>query len=309
MADPLVTVIVLAAQREHLLSNSLNSVKAQSYSNMQIIVTGSNEQSIRRITDDMQGIEVLADTSATDTWLLNRALEKATGTFLAVLETGNLWYPDFLTVQLDLLQKGKADLTIANGLEETSGPDSVVLFQVRKNYRRLLSQSFENWYHPADAELPPMLTGDQLPPISGFIFRKSLLNKGWDEAFIHYNHQVALAGILKNHTPVVAICRSRLWFRRLDPLMHLQPMEKNILYGEQRIVEAKKILRYKNHSKLQAELLKDSISLQYLLLALSFRKAGKYTASLNNTIHAVRYKPTLLKTLLRKSKTYLLRRI
>jgi len=309
MADPLVTVIVLAAQREHLLSNSLNSVKAQSYPNVQIIVTGSNEQSIRRITDDMQGIEVLADTSATDTRLLNRAYEQAKGNYLAVLETGNLWYPDFLAVQVDILQKGKADLTIVNGLEETIRPDPVVLFQVRRSYRRLLSQTFDTWYHPADSELRPMLTGEQLPPISGFVFRKSLLNKGWDEAFIHYNHQAALASLLKNHTPVVAICRSRLWFRRLDPLTHLQPMENTIRDGEQRIMEAKKMLRYKALSKMQLELLKENISLQYRLLALSSRKAGQQVASLYYTLNAICYKPGLLKILAIKSKTYLLRRI
>jgi hypothetical protein len=309
MADPLVTVIIMAARREHLLSNTLNSVKAQSYPNVQIIVTGSNEQSIRRITDDMQGIEVLADPSATDTRLLNRALEKATGTFLAVLETGNLWFPDFLAVQLEMLVTGKADLTIANGLEETIGQDPVVLFQARQNYRKVMAQAFDTWYHPTQEELLPMLTGDQLPPVSAFVFRKTLLDKGWADQFIRYYHQAAMISLLNKYKPVIATCRKRLWFRRLDPLTHLQPIENAIREGEQCVLEATSLLTYTALRKDQRSYLKDSISLQYRLLALSCRKAALQTDSIRYTLKAIRYRPALLKILVKKSKTYLLRRI
>lgn len=307
MAEPLVTVIILASHREHLLSNTLNSVKAQSYPHIQIIVTGSNEKALRRVTDDMPGIELLTENAATDARFLNRAWQQARGIYLAILETGNLWYPEFLAVQLEMLQSGKADLTIANGLEETIGPDPVVLFHVRKNYRKLLSQAFDNWYHPINEELQPMLIGEQLPPVSGFLFRKSLFNQGWDEEFIHYHHQAALASILKENRHPVAICRSRLWFRRLDPLTHLQPLEHTIRGGEQSVAEAKRLLKHAALTKQQLPLLKDSISLQYRLLALSCRKADQQVASLNYMAHAIRYKPEILKNLLQKSKSYLFR--
>lgn len=309
MTDPLVTVIILAANREHLLSNTLNSVRAQTYPNVQIIVTGSNEQSIRRITDGIPGIVLLTEDAATDTRLLNRAVEKATGTFLAVLETGNLWYPEFLTVQLEMLQSGKADLTLANGMEETISPDPVVLFNVRQTYRKRMKQTSAIWYHPGDEELLPMLTGEQLPPVSAFVFRKSLLENGWNEQLIRYYHQAALISLLKRHKPVVAICQKRLWFRRLDPLQHLQSIENAIREGEQSIAEAKQLLTHRAVGKNQKSLLKDSISLQYRLLALSSRKAGQQARSLQYVLQAVLNKPAILKHLLRKSTTYLLRRI
>lgn len=307
MAEPLVTVIILAAHREHLLSNTLNSVKAQSYPHIQIIVTGSNEEAMRRVTDDIPGIELLTENASTDARFLNRAWQKARGNYLAILETGNLWYPEFLAVQLEMLQSGKADLTIANGLEETIGPNPVVLFQVRKNYRKFMSQAFDNWHHPTDEELQPMLIGEQLPPISGFLFRKSLFNRGWDEEFNRYHHQAALAAILTENQPSVAICRSRLWFRRLDPLTHLQPLEHTIREGAQSIAEAKRLLKHESISKQQSPLLKDSISLQYRLLALSCRKAGQQAVSLNYMAHAIRYNPEIMKNLLQKSKTYFFR--
>lgn len=309
MSEPLVTVIILAARREHLLSNTLNSVRAQTHPNVQIIVTGSNEQSIRRITDGIPGIELLTEATATDTRLLNRALKQANGTFLAILETGNLWYPEFLTAQLEILQNGKADLTFANGMEETISPDPVELFNVRQAYRKRMKQTSDIWYYPSDEELLPMLTSEQLPPVSAFVFRKSLLNKAWDEQFIRYYHQAALISLFLKHKPVVAICKTCLWFRRLDPLTHLQSSEKTIREGEQCVVEGKKLLTYTALSKEQKSNLKDSISLQYRLLALSSRKAGQPAASLYYTLNAIRYRPALLKLLIYKSTTYLLRRL
>jgi glycosyltransferase involved in cell wall biosynthesis len=309
MTDSLVTVIILAARREHLLSNTLNTVRAQSYPHIQIMVTGSNEPAIRRITDHLPEIELLTEDAASDTQLLNRALERAKGTYLAVLESGNLWYPDFLAVQLEMLVTGKADLTIANGLEETIGPDPVVLFQARQNYRKVMAQTFDSWYHPTQEELLPMLTGDQLPPVSAFVFRKALLDKGWTDQFIRYYHQAAMISLLNKYKPVIATCRKRLWFRRLDPLTHLQPIENAIREGEQCVLEATSLLTYTALRKDQRSYLKDSISLQYRLLALSCRKAALQTDSIRYTLKAIRYRPVLLKILVKKSKTYLLRRI
>src|SRR4030042_7025637 len=106
---PLVSVIIPTFNREHIIAQSLESVLWQSFSDYEIIVVddGSTDNTgeflrkhygdkIRYIAKSQNGGLSAAR---------NAGIELSRGTYIAILDDDDLWLPDKLGLQVDLLEK------------------------------------------------------------------------------------------------------------------------------------------------------------------------------------------------------------
>lgn len=113
MDKPLVTVIVPAYNHENYIEDCLNSVVAQSYNNMQIIVfnDGSKDKTdyvIKKFIEKSgRKIEYISKENEGLCKTLNKGLAMSKGKYVAVIASDDMWLPNKIQQQVDFLESNR----------------------------------------------------------------------------------------------------------------------------------------------------------------------------------------------------------
>jgi glycosyltransferase involved in cell wall biosynthesis len=104
---PLVSVIIPAYNAEAFLGETLDSVLAQSYPNLEIIVVddGSTDATPRLLDSHGDRVRVLRQANAGQAAARNYGAREAHGELLAFLDSDDLWDTDKIARQVDLLAR------------------------------------------------------------------------------------------------------------------------------------------------------------------------------------------------------------
>ena len=147
---PLISVIMPAYQAEAYIETAIRSVMAQTYPNWELLVLDDGSRD-----GTASIVQALASEDARVRYLpnpgnmgvaktRNRGLDLAQGEYVALLDSDDLWLPEKLSCQLELLQREKADLVccsyaIIDGQGSPIKRDCLV--QPRIAYRQLLKEN------------------------------------------------------------------------------------------------------------------------------------------------------------------------
>lgn len=106
---PLVTAILCTYNRESYLREALDSILAQTYPNMEVLVVddGSKNEAMFRILDEYRGrITVVRRSKNSGTCELPRyeGVERAHGRYCAFLDSDDLWAPDKISKQVEFME-------------------------------------------------------------------------------------------------------------------------------------------------------------------------------------------------------------
>lgn len=106
--DPLVSVIIPAYNAAPFIAEALNSVFAQDFSDFEVIVVNDGspdadelEQELARYLDR---IIYISQENRGPSGARNRAIREARGEYIALLDSDDIWFPEFLSEQLTLLR-------------------------------------------------------------------------------------------------------------------------------------------------------------------------------------------------------------
>ena len=115
---PRVSVIIPTYRHAHLVSQTLESVFAQSFTDHEIIVVndGSPDDTHQRLQPliDARRIRYLEQPNQGQAHARNRGAAEARGEFLAFLDDDDLWPPDKLEWQVRWLEEKRCDAVIGN---------------------------------------------------------------------------------------------------------------------------------------------------------------------------------------------------
>ena len=182
MNTPKVSIITPTYNHEAFLSDCINSVKSQTFSNWEMIIVddGSTDNTLQlaskfasfdsRIsvfTQSNRGIYALADT-------YNFALDKAKGEYVAVLEGDDVWIPEKLQIQIDVLDKDQ-EAILSWGKAFASSSDlekTLFILPVMKFHRDI----FFNF--PVKSALKSLLFSSHIPALTMVIRKEVLLEIG-----------------------------------------------------------------------------------------------------------------------------------
>lgn len=111
MTDTLVSIITPCYNGEKYIAQTIRSVLEQTYENWEMIIVddGSSDGSadiIRSFTDSR--IRLMQQENSGSAAARNAGIRAAQGRYLALLDADDLWEPEFLTRQLEFMQKHKA---------------------------------------------------------------------------------------------------------------------------------------------------------------------------------------------------------
>ena len=115
MTRPLVSVLITAYNAEAWIADTLASVQAQTYPNLEVIVMddGSTDGTLN-VAQSFAGLTVLHQPNAGACAARNRAFEASTGDFIQFLDADDLLAPDKIALQVARLER-HPDGTVASG--------------------------------------------------------------------------------------------------------------------------------------------------------------------------------------------------
>lgn len=110
-SPPLVSCLMVTANRKHLMRRAISCFNKQSYPNKELVIVDDGTQNLDNVLNHVPGDELVyvkLDPSEDNTLgkLRNISLEKASGDFFAQWDDDDWYHPDRLSVQIDTLNQG-----------------------------------------------------------------------------------------------------------------------------------------------------------------------------------------------------------
>ncbi len=211
---PTVSVIIPTYNRGALLVEAVESALAQRRPPDEILVVddGSRDDTAARMAAYGERVRYVRQANAGPSAARNHGFRLARGEYLALLDSDDLWTPDRLERQLEVLQR-HPDTDVVFGREVLFGagqPDRDWNLH-DPEVRRVLAQTAG----PLDPVLP-LLIRENVVPTSTALFRRALLDRagGIDESLRQAEDwdlwlRFALAGARFAHVPS-PLCRRRM---------------------------------------------------------------------------------------------------
>ena len=173
MGNPLISVVIPTYNRETLVTKALDSVYSQFYRPLEVVVVddGSTDGTVETIQNwidsqpvsDSFGVRLVHQEKMGGNVARNRGIETSTGSFIAFLDSDDVWLPDKLKKQSALFddpQVGGVYCGVQH-VDITSG-------QVTETTNRT---------YPSGWILDKVLVKDVTAPTSTFILRKEVFGK------------------------------------------------------------------------------------------------------------------------------------
>lgn len=151
MREPLVSVITPTYNSEFFISETIDSVRSQTYTNWELIIVddASSDKTVEILkkyaaSDERIKYHVL-ETNSGAAIARNTAIEKASGSFIAFLDADDLWKPEKLTKQLSFMQA--KDIAVSFSSYELMDEKGISLGKMVKalpkvNYAKMLKSNY-----------------------------------------------------------------------------------------------------------------------------------------------------------------------
>ena len=170
--QPLVSAIIPTYNRAHIVCDAIDSVLAQTYPHIEVIVVddGSKDDTLQKLQAYGDRIRVFSQKNAGPAAARNRGITEARGELIAFLDSDDIWLPDKTERQVALLQRAgeMAPCCLGNILMKWNSGD-------RNSFDiSLLKPSLEEglWTNPDEVIATRFVLTNQ-----GIMIRRSVLEK------------------------------------------------------------------------------------------------------------------------------------
>lgn len=133
---PRISVVIPTYNREKWISKAIDSVLAQTYTDLEIIVVddGSTDHSRQVIGNYGGRVRYIYQTNAGVGAARNRGIMEAHGEWVAFLDSDDEWFPDKLDTQLDLADRYPQLVMVASNVQIDDGTNLLRLFDIREPF-------------------------------------------------------------------------------------------------------------------------------------------------------------------------------
>lgn len=107
MSKPLVSAIIPTYNRAHILCDAIESVLAQTYPQIEVIIVddGSKDDTLARLERYGERIRVISQANAGPAAARNRGIAESRGQLIAFLDSDDIWLPEKTERQVALLER------------------------------------------------------------------------------------------------------------------------------------------------------------------------------------------------------------
>jgi glycosyltransferase involved in cell wall biosynthesis len=215
--EPLVSVIIATYNRADLVMQAIDSVRAQTYKAVEIIVAddASTDDTAQRLSDLPDVQVIVSPTQRGPGAARNSALAGARGTFVAPLDSDDVWEPDFLERSVAALVELDLDFVFSNWRPNPEGPSGLDTTLSRKP-NILPRDAHDEWWVIEPAAVRRLYLEGNPSPHSSLVVRKASMPNAWsEEMLIGDDHYLVLEMVLGG-ADRVALTRVPRWIKRVD---------------------------------------------------------------------------------------------
>ena len=117
--EPLVSVIVPTFNREEFILETINSILAQTYKNLELIIvsdcsTDNTSGIVKGLNDERIRFFELPNNSGLPAVVRNYGIRQSEGDFIAFCDDDDIWLPNKLSVQLGVMQRKSVDFCFSD---------------------------------------------------------------------------------------------------------------------------------------------------------------------------------------------------
>ena len=150
MQNNLVSIITPSYKSKRFISQTIESVQAQTYKNWEMIIVddlspdNSNEIIEEYIKKDNRIKLIKLEKNSGPAVARNRAIEEAKGRYIAFLDADDLWYPEKLEKQISFMDTNNYGLTYTNYETMNENGDklnNIIVSPSKLNYKQLLKSN------------------------------------------------------------------------------------------------------------------------------------------------------------------------
>ena len=115
--DPLVTVIIPCFNSENFIQDCIRSVLQQTYNNIEIILIhdGSTDHTLLKLEEFKTEIIIIKKKNEGAASARNLGIQNSNGKYIAFLDSDDVWHPEKLEKQLQLMIEKNLDLVYCGG--------------------------------------------------------------------------------------------------------------------------------------------------------------------------------------------------
>ncbi len=216
ISQPLVSIIIPAYNRSHLIERAIRSVRAQTYTNWQLIIVddGSTDDT-RQLLASTTDIEYHYQTNQGQGAARNTGLRHSRGEYIASLDSDDEWYPNFLAESIAMLQKHQLDFVFSN-YKNSLGNDACIYFLLQPDGRqRYCTEADDNWWL-LDPDRARHLMIDSCPAVSSsMVMRRSTMPTAWNETMLIADDWCLLLDMVLNRSCRVAFTLTQNWYKHI----------------------------------------------------------------------------------------------
>lgn len=303
--QPLVSVVIPAYNRAHLLADAVDSVLAQGVTNIEIIVVddGSTDHPESVLAPFGDQVQFFRKHNGGVSSARNLGLTEAQGKFVAYLDSDDVFAPGKLQTYLSLFEKQPstgfifsdfARFSVVNDGVEYRQTNSEIFTQVHQYAGDCIDSDLPAYALPSAAIFECLLAGFFLGPSTLMLRRELLVSIGpWDETYrisedLHYLLRLAaLTDAIYIDQPLTSNGRGE------DNLTQV-PLES--ARADIRVLEEFKVAERfdaKHRSKIEQHLAR-----RYMGLGFNFKEQGSHGEAQQAYLQSLRYKPGNPKALL-----------
>ena len=172
MTEPLVSIIMPAYNAQQYITESIESVITQTYTNWELIIVDDNSTDdtasiIKEFSQQDSRVKYLHQDRGRQGKARNKAIKNSSGEYIAFLDADDLWENTKLQVQIDLI-KNRPDIALFFTQGFILQPDGKSI---------PMDVKVQEWSWQKDIDL--FITQNQIPILSVLVKKQALINVGY----------------------------------------------------------------------------------------------------------------------------------
>jgi len=217
--EPLVTVIIPTYNRADKVGDAIESVLAQSYSNIQIIVIDDgSEDHTSELMSFYPQIEYISQNHAGQAAARNNGLKNAKGSIIANLDSDDIWESEFLSNCVIKLERDGLDFVFANWTQENKHGEDHDFMLGDPVLQPFFTRTKNDWINLENNDLRKLYLNACPSPSSSVVLRKSSIVSGWDEEISIGDDWALYLEMILSKECRVAFTLKKLWKKRIDEI-------------------------------------------------------------------------------------------
>lgn len=215
MQQKLVSVIIPTYNRAHIVAEAIRSVKAQSYSPVQIIVIddGSEDTTAEEIAG-FENVEYHRQENKGQAAARNLGLSHARGEYIATLDSDDIWHEDFLKVAVAALEGFQADFVFLNWTEIYGTEETANYWEKSRICQKYHKQEGE-WKLLNAKEVRRIFFYTCPAPSSALLIRRSSFVSTWNEEMIIADDWCLILEMVTTKPCRAAFTLSKFWTKHI----------------------------------------------------------------------------------------------